>query len=125
MALFVILLCVSCKAPILRQTITGVIVDSNTDAPLPQATIYSYDGTTELAQSDGKGKFLIAPVRDTHILFPGEEKGALSPNSDKICIKKSGYENDTIFIYDSLYYTTSDTIQLDKIALHPIMQDQP
>ncbi|RAJ82278.1 hypothetical protein CLV59_104503 [Chitinophaga dinghuensis] len=122
MTLFVILLCVSCRAPILRQAITGIIVDGTTDKPLPQATIYTYDGTTELAQSDGNGRFLISPVRDTHMLFPGEERGALAPNSDKICIKKTGYVNDTIFIFDTIYKKTIDTIQLDVVALQPLIQ---
>jgi len=118
--LFVLLLTISCRAPILRQAITGVIVDGITNTPLPQAGVYTYDGTIEMAQSDADGRFMIAPVRDTHLIFPGEERGALSPNSDKFCIKKTGYVNDTIFIFDTIYKKTSDTILLGRVTMYPL-----
>ncbi|NIG53410.1 hypothetical protein [Chitinophaga sp. Cy-1792] len=120
--LFVILIISGCSVPTLRPSVKGTVCDNITGKPLEKVIISSYDAADTLAGTNTDGSFVIPAVKDTRALFPGEERGKLAPNSDKLLFKKEGYITDTIFIFDKNSTKDDKVISLETIKLQPITQ---
>jgi len=117
-----LLLFAACKTGVLRKQINGAVYDSSNRQPIKGAALISLECDT-LSVTDSAGRFVIAAVTEKPIPVPGEEKGALAPNSDKVVISKSGFKRDTIFIYNPSFKTTGSAIEAGIIYLKPLQHD--
>lgn len=109
----------ACKTSILRKQISGVVYNGINRQPLSRAALKTFEGDT-LSLTDSTGHFLIPEVTEKVAPVPGQEKGALAPNSDKIVVCRSGFKNDTIFIYQPNYRTDAHAISIDTVYLEPL-----
>lgn len=122
MITLLLLLFAACKTGVLRKQINGAVYDSVNRRPIKDVALISFEGDT-LSVTDNAGRFVIAAVTEKPISVPGQEKGALAPNSDKVIISKTGFKRDTIFLYNPSFKTTSSAIEAGIIYLKPLQHD--
>ena len=77
---------------------SGVVLDSETHAPLPGASVFvpDYSGHPRVVSTDKQGLFSIAPHYQRDIVFI---MGDFMPPSDTLTVKRDGYETATVELW--------------------------